>query len=160
MEGVSFRIDTSGLDGLLAKLSSASVLNKHELMDGLGRLGQEQTRKRIEVEKTTPAGASWKPTRDGRGALFVTGAHLARSIDYTSGESEARWGSGWIGARVHQYGATIKPVNAKVLCFMASGGKVFTKSVTIPAREYVGMSEANKAEMVKTAEGFLGKVLQ
>ncbi len=159
MDGVSFTLETKGLESVLSKLQNASALNKHELMDGLGRLGQQQTKKRIEIEKTTPAGAAWPKTRDGRGALFVTGTHLARSIDYSSGESEARWGSGWIGARVHQFGATIVPKNAKALVFMAGGQKLFRKKATIPARPYVGLSEANKTEMISTAETFLGKVL-
>ena len=76
------------------------MLNKHELMDGLGRLGQMQTRRRLEVEKTSPAGDAWKKTTDGRAALFVGGTHLARSIDYISGETEARWGSG-VDRRAH-----------------------------------------------------------
>ncbi len=158
MDGVSFQIETKGLEGALARLNRLGALNKTELMDGLGRLGQEQTRQRIEVEKTSPAGEKWTQTIEGRKALFVTGAHLARSIDYVSTESDARWGSGWIGARVHQYGATIRPKKARALCFMLGGKKVFAQRVTIPARPYVGLSEANRAEMVKTAERFVDLV--
>lgn len=160
MDGVSFHIDTQGLSAVIARLNKAGALDKHELMEGLGRLGQQQTKKRIEIEKTTPQGAAWKPTIEGRGALFVTGKHLARSIDYLASETEARWGSGWIGARVHQFGAVIRPVNAKALTFMLGGKRVFAKRVTIPARAYVGLSKANEQEMIRTAERFVTKVLQ
>lgn len=160
VDGVSFRIETRGLEATVAKLARFATGDRHELMQGLGRLGQEQTRRRIEVEKTTPGGAAWPKTRDGRGALFVTGAHLARSIDFTASASEARWGSGWVGARVHQFGATITPKNAKVLAFVAGGKNVFAKRVTIPSREYVGLSAENEREMIETAERFLFTVLQ
>jgi phage gpG-like protein len=157
-DGVSFEVKVTGLEGVITRFNAMGALDKHELMDGLGRLGQRQTRRRLEVEKTTPGGAAWKPTRDGRGALFVTGTHLARSIDYQASETEARWGTGVVMARVHQFGATITPKNAKALVFMAGGKKVFTKRVTIPAREYVGLSEANKAQMIRVAERFIGEV--
>jgi phage gpG-like protein len=160
MTGVSFQLETNGLAAALTRLNHLAALDKHELMEGLGRRGQEQTRHRIEVEKTTPGGAAWKPTSDGRGALFVTGAHLARSIDYTSGETEARWGSGFNGARILHFGGVIAPVNARVLAFSVGGKKVFAKKVTIPSRKFVGLSAANEQEMVDTAETFIGKALQ
>ncbi len=160
MNGVSFQVTTSGMEAALARLNRLSSLDKHELMDGLGRLGQMQTRRRLEVEKTSPDGAAWKKTVEGRGALFVDGTHLSRSIDYISGETEARWGSGVVYARIHQFGGVITPVKGKCLAFNLGGKKVFAKKVTIPARAYVGMSEANKTDMVLTAWEFIDKVLQ
>ena len=129
-------------------------------MDGLGRLGQEQTRHRLEVEHRAAEGVPWKKTFDGRAALFVDGTHLARSIDYTSGESEARWGSGVVYARIHQFGGVITPVNAKCLAFNLGGKKVFSMKSVMPARPYVGLSEDNKREMVFASWEFLDKVLQ
>jgi phage gpG-like protein len=180
MDGVSFQVTTSGMEAALARLNRLSSLNKHELMEGLGRLGQMQTRHRLEVEHKTPAGVAWKKTTDGREALFVDGKHLWRSIDYVSGEDEARWGSGLVYARIHQLGGVIMPVNGKALVFSIGGafeeaaigmrpgsvknskalGAIFAKKVTMPARPYVGMSEANKLDMVLTAWDFIDKVLQ
>ncbi|MBY6244131.1 phage virion morphogenesis protein [Methylosinus sp. Sm6] len=160
MDGVSFRLDVSGLQAALTRLNRLGALEKHELMEGLGRLGQQQTRRRIEVEKTTPAGEAWKPTIEGRGALFVTSTHLWRSIDYAAGETETRWGSGWIAARVHQFGAVIKPVAGQALTFMVGGKQVFAKRVTIPARTYIGLSKANEEQMIRTAERFISMVTQ
>jgi len=173
--GVSFHIDVNGLSAAIAKLNG-DALHTFELMDALGRLGQEQTRRRISSEKTTPEGRAWKPNKEGTSILFSGGgAHLSRSIDYSAGALEARWGSGWIGARVHQFGAVIRPVNAKFLAFIpglasaqAAGvanmhmatGMVFAKQVTIPRRTYVGLSVANEEEMIHTAERFIGMVFQ
>jgi len=156
MDGVSISVELRGFEAAELKLQRLEqIVLGAELMDALGRLGQQQTKRRIEVEKTTPDGAAWPRTRDGRGALFVTGAHLDRSIDYEASATEARWGSGFIGARVHQYGAVITPKNAKVLAFVQGGQHFFAKKVTIPSRAYVGMSEANKTEMVDVAARFV-----
>lgn len=160
MQGVSFQVTTSGMEAAIARLNRLSSLDKHELMDGLGRLGQEQTRHRLEVEKKSPEGDPWKKTVDNRAALFVDGTHLAHSIDYVSGETEARWGSGVVYARIHQLGGVITPVNGNAPVFNLGGKKVLAKKVTIPARPYVGLSEANKTEMVFTAWEFIDRVLQ
>ena len=142
-------------DQAMASLRHAGEFDRLQLMDRLGALGVSQTQRRIEREKTSPEGAAWKKTRDGRGALFATGSHLYDSIDHKSTAATATWGSGWIGARVHQLGATIVPVKARVLHFKVGGKSVFAKKVVIPARPYVGLSGANALEMERVAVRFL-----
>ena len=122
-------------------------------------MGQQQTQRRIEEEKTSPEGAAWPLTSDGRAALFVTGVHLARSIDHAASANEAIWGSGWIGARVHQFGATIKPKSAKALHFMIGDKQVFATKVVIPARPYLGVSAENAADMEAAAAKFMERYL-
>lgn len=157
---LSITIDASGLGAIFSVLKGMERPEYHELMDGLARLGASQTQRRIQSEKTSPAGAAWKKTRDGRGALFRSGSHLNDSIDHKSSGTQASWGSGWIGAGVHQFGAVIKPVKAKVLRFAVGGETVFARRVTIPARPYIGLSAANQKEMIETAERFLGKYVK
>jgi len=139
----------------LAKIGMLGRIEFEELLDGLARMGQQQTQRRIEEEKTSPAGVAWPLTRDGRGALFVTGTHLARSIDHAASASEAKWGTGWIGAQVHQFGAVIRPKNAKALHFEVGGTSVFAKKVTIPARPYLGVSAANARDLEAAAAKFI-----
>jgi phage gpG-like protein len=158
--GVAFRLEVSGLDAMLTRLGATGRIEFQELLDGLSRQGMTQTRRRIEVEKTSPDGKAWPKTRDGRGALFVTGTHLARSIDHAVVGDSAIWGSGWIGARIHQFGGVIKPVNAKRLAFSIGGKKIFAKEVTMPARAYLGVSEANARALEQTAARFIGSILQ
>jgi phage gpG-like protein len=153
MSGVSVTIE--GLEAAKVALSALSRLEFHELMDGLARMGQQQTQRRIEEEKTSPEGVAWKKTLDGRGALFVTGEHLARSIDHAATATEAKWGTGWIGARVHQFGATITPKNAKRLHFQLGGKDVFAKKSVIPARPYLGVSAQNAADLEAAAAKFI-----
>ncbi|MGO8738624.1 phage virion morphogenesis protein [Rhodoblastus sp.] len=158
--GLSISLEVAGLDALIARVGATGKLDFFQLLDSLGRLGVEQTRQRIEVEKTAPDGTPWKETRDGRPALFVTGTHLARSIDHAVSGMQAEWGTGWIGARVHQFGAVIKPVNGKALKFQIGGETVFRKKVEIPARPYVGVSEKNRDELETVAARFVARTFQ
>lgn len=160
MAGVSFQLDTGDLLDVVARLEHAGRAEFLELAEGLGALGVAQTQRRIQEEKTSPAGAAWAPTSDGRGALFVTGSHLSDSISYAASGTAVQWGSGWIGAGVHQFGATIVPKNAKALRFVAGGRTVFAQSVTIPARPYLGLSADNAEEMRDTAALFLERYVQ
>ena len=88
-------------------------------------------------------------------------ARIFRAASTTSPARPRRAGApAWIDARIHQFGGVITPVKGKCLAFNLGGKKVFAKKVTIPARPYVGMSEANKTDMVLTAWEFIDKVLQ
>ncbi len=166
MAGLAISLEVSGIDAALARLNALGrVAESEELADGLGALGVSQTQRRIESEKTTPEGAAWASNREGTSILFRTGSHLRDSIDHSvRGAHEVAWGSGWIGARVHQFGATIKPVNGAALKFWFRAGNsvdfAVVKSVTIPAREYLGVSADNERELVETAERFVRIVLQ
>jgi phage gpG-like protein len=157
---VGVRIEVVGLDATLGRLEALGRIEFDELLDGLARMGQQQTQRRIEEEKTTPDGAAWPLTRDGRSALFVSGTHLYRSIDHSASATEARWGSGWIGAKVHQFGATIVPKDARALHFTFGGKDVFAKKVTIPARPYLGVSEANARDLEAAAAKFIERYVQ
>lgn len=158
--GLSLSLEVAGLDALIARVGATGKLEFFQLLDTLGRMGVEQTRQRIEVEKTAPDGTPWKRTREGAPALFVTGAHLARSIDHAVSGMQAEWGTGWIGARVHQFGAVIKPVNGNALKFTSGGETYFRKKVEVPARPYVGVSAKNAEEMQAVAARFVARALQ
>ncbi|MGO4872748.1 MAG: phage virion morphogenesis protein [Roseiarcus sp.] len=157
---IGVKIDVVGLPETLGRLNALGRIEFHELLDGLARKGQQQTQRRIETEKTSPDGAAWPLTRDGRAALFVTGAHLYLSIDHAAGATEARWGTGWIGAKVHQFGATIVPKDARALHFMFGGEDVFAKKVTIPARPYLGVSAQNARDLEAAAAKFIERYVQ
>lgn len=157
---IGVRIEVTGLSQAVERLEALGRIEFHELLDGLARMGQQQTQRRIEEEKTSPEGKAWPLTKEGRPALFVSGTHLYRSIDHEAGASTARWGTGWIGARVHQFGATITPKNGGALHFSMGGRKVFAKKVTIPARPYLGVSAQNAADLEAAAAVFIERYVQ
>jgi len=156
---VALEIVETGLKEAILKIDGIAAAPTGELMEGIGRLVQGQTRRRIESEKTSPAGAAWKPNRAGTSILYRSGA-LARSIDYVAANDSVQVGSALIYAGVHQDGAVIKPKNAARLVFHAGGRLVFALKVTIPARPYIGLSADNQNEIVETAEEWLERLFQ
>lgn len=83
--------------------------------------------------------------------LNHTGRHLLRSLDHQSDAQSCRVTSTFIGARVHQFGATITPRRAARLRVPiwnnGHGGVLRLKRVTIPARPYMTLTEFDKNEV-------------
>lgn len=161
MTGVAVQIIEDGMADAMAKISALIDLDRHELMDSLGRLVQRQTRRRIETEKTAPDGSDWKPNRAGSSILYASHT-LAQSIDYITTQTEVHVGSPLVYAAIHQFGGVIKAKNAKALRWFAPGGNgqpSFAQSVTIPARPYLGMSADNIEEAEEVVTGFINEVL-
>ena len=159
MSSLSVKIDLSGLEHGLHLIEGIAKAPKYELMDGIGRLVQEQTRYRIESEKTSPAGEAWKPNAQGSSILFQSGA-LAQSIDYAAADTSVEVGSGIIYARIHQEGGKIVPKNGNALVFMMGNHLVQVKSVTMPARPFIGLSAANQNDILEAVTDWVGRLLQ
>jgi phage gpG-like protein len=151
-------LDLRGFAGPEAALTRLDPLDNAKLMDGLARLIQEQTRRRIEEEKKAPDGSNWKPNRAGTSILFQTGA-LSRSIDYVVQGLRAIVGSGLVYARIQQEGGDIVPVNARALAFPSGNGMVYAQKVTLPPRPYIGISTDNASEITDAAVTYIRKRL-
>ncbi|MGB3831515.1 MAG: phage virion morphogenesis protein [Mesorhizobium sp.] len=159
--GVSIVIDASSIDGALAALAPILEFESSEMMSAIGQLGEHQTRRRIESEKTSPDGAAWPPNLKGTSILAATGTNLFDSIAQTSTAEQAEWGASWEFAHIHQEGAIITPKNARYLAvpaaaFGAVDGVRYLKSVTIPARPFVGISDANAQEIIDLVTDHFG----
>ena len=146
---VRLTVDVSSLDGAVAALARLAAIDTGELMTSIAAIGESQTRRRIEEEKTGPDGTPWPANRAGTDLLLDTGQHLLGSVASGASGDEATWGASWEYAWVHQFGAVIKPKNGKALRFTtASGAFVVARQVTVPARPFVGISEENAAEIL------------
>lgn len=156
---VSLQITETGLAEALLLIEGIEHALTDELMEGIARLVQEQTRRRIEQEKTTPEGAAWKANWKGSSILYESGA-LSRSIDYDVSSDSAEVGSGLVYARIHQEGGVIVPKSAKALAFQMGNRFVQVQSVTIPARTYLGLSASNQRDVIEAAEDWLGRLVQ
>lgn len=161
MSGVTVELRTQGLDDALLTVDGLANAPKIELAEGIGRLVQEQTRRRIEEEKTSPEGEAWKPNAAGTSILYQSGA-LANSIDYVATPDSIQVGSGLVYARIHQQGGKIEAKGAKALAFMVAGQFRLVQSVTMPARQYLGLSadNENENEIVEAAEDWLARLVQ
>ena len=103
--------------------------------------------------QTAPDGEVWPRRTHGTSQhpiLNLTGALMAAA---TGGPGSVRevgdrycvWGvrkqafGSLAGAKVHQYGAVIRPRVKRLLSWVTDGVRYFAKQVTIPARPYVGL---------------------
>ena len=156
MAGISISVDAKDLSQVLLRLKPIFQFEPTELMTAIGALGESQTRRRIESEKTSPDGTPWLPNREGESILYRTGQNLLGSVAFNASSSEAEWGASWEYAHVHQEGAIIKPTDAKALAFVSGGKQVFAKKVVIPARPFVGLSSDNEQELLDLVTDHFG----
>jgi len=159
MAGIDLQVFDQGLEAALNGLNGIFNAPLDDLSEGIGRLVQEQTRRRIADEKTAPDGTAWKENAAQTSTLYAEGA-LYRSIDYEASPSSVKVGSALVYARIHQQGGKIEPKSAKALAFKIGGQFRMVKSVTMPARPYLGLSADNRSEIVETTEDWLGGLLQ
>lgn len=160
MAGVAVEIIDRGLDEAIASMQRlTSPELRLELMDGVGREIQSQTRHRIRTEKTSPEGIDWLKTWRGTSIMQLTGT-LWDSIDYRAGLDQVHVGSPLVYARIHQFGGTIVAKNAKMLRFVSNGQTFTRRSVYIPARPYLGLSRQNVEDLQDTITSFVESVLE
>lgn len=159
MSGAAVEIVDHELNSALAMLDGIADAPREELAEGIGRLVQEQTRRRIETEKTSPGGQAWKANNAGTSILYASGM-LAMSIDYLAGPDSVIVGSGLIYARIHQAGGKIVARNAKALMFSIGNSLIAVQSVTMPARPYLGLSTENRSDVLDAARDWLAGLVQ
>lgn len=152
-------IDASDIDDAFRRLRPIFEFQPSELMTAIGALGDSQTRRRITDEKTAPDGTPWKENTQGTSILMETGQHLLSSLVWTASADEAEWGATWEYAHVHQDGMVIVPKNADAMVFELGGKLVHARKVDVPARPFVGLSDANVREIIDVVTDHFG-VLQ
>ena len=159
--------DDAAVTGALDRLAALG-LAPDGLLNILGDYGRNSTRRRWPTQ-TAPAGTPWarlspayallKPA--AYGILYWSGA-LENSQTYQVGINRVSWGSKLPYAAVHQFGATITPKTAKALVFrLGVDGmhQVFARSVTIPARPYLGISAEDAIEIPELARDYMRRAL-
>ncbi|MCE2739674.1 MAG: phage virion morphogenesis protein [Rhodobacter sp.] len=137
MAGVTFTVDLD--PALLA--DAAAVLDRlgtgflPQLAQDIGAMIERQTKDRIQTEKTAPDGTPWAPWSDRYAATRNTGNRRAHSLlidsenllesiqDYTTGTT-VTVGSQTPYSAIHQFGGR-----------------------GIPARPYLGLSDANRRDI-------------
>jgi phage virion morphogenesis protein len=160
MAGVSVTLELNGLDQAEAVL--AELLRRGEslrpLMTDIGEYLRSSTLLRFERE-VSPTGVPWLATHRGESILKDTG-RLRQSITYVAGDDQVEVGTNVIYAATHQFGATIHAKNAPYLVFRTPGGGFARKKqVTIPARPFLGVSEADEAAIVDLAHDYLDEAI-
>jgi phage gpG-like protein len=157
--GVLIEVDITDLTSALARLGGLDNVDTEPLMSDIGARLEFSTRERILSTKTAPDGTPWAPNLAGTSTLMQSGQHLLGSIAWTASATETEVGASWEHAHVHQNGAVINAKNAKFLSFVVGGRHVSKKSVTIPARPFVGISAEDEAKIDRLATKFVERQL-
>lgn len=174
MAGAALRFDFQGLVQTKEQLDRLMRFDRRELLQGIAAIGEEQTKRRISDEKEAPDGTPWPAWSDSYAAQRPAGKSLLEdsgglhdSITGEADESAATWGSNKEYARIHQQGGkttphTIQASSAKALNIPGVGFRRSAKhpGSVIPARPYLGLSEANREEIEAEVRAFFEDLLQ
>ena len=151
--GVSIQIshDDARVRSALMGLISLGQ-NPAPVMRDLAAYGEASTRERFHTE-TGPDGQPWKKSLRAQisgGKTLTMSGHLGDSITSDAGRDWAAWGTNMLYARIHQLGGVIKPKvpGGKLRFRLAGGGFRSVSQVTMPARPYLGVNQADEAEML------------
>lgn len=177
MAGASISASIEGLDGMQAALDrlAAAARRPEPLLRivGVAMLRSTQQRFRSGLD---PRGQPWTPLSPayaaekrgppnilvGQGGMAsgLMGSLSADAGGLIVGSSDVRWGTNKPYAAIHQFGGVIKPKNARALVFELGGHLVRVRSVTIPARPYLGLSAEDRATIIELADDWLERTLQ
>lgn len=147
------------LSGLVDAINDPSPL-----LAELGEYGLRSTRARFKTQ-TAPDGTAWaalqpwyqKEKRRNKNRILTLNGYLCGQMTWQLvGDRTVEIGSNLPYAAVHQFGATIKPRAAKVLIFRGHAAK----SVTIPARPYLGLSDEDRSEIVGRTLEWLQRIMK
>jgi phage virion morphogenesis protein len=152
--------DQAALAGL-AKLR-AGLHSKTGLLNTLGEYLVESAKQRIRDGGPAPDGTPWKPLQPltlelkknkDHGILWDSGILKDTLAFDLEGDDAVAIGSMMVYARIHQLGGTIKPKGGRKALNVP--GRGFRRSVTIPARPYLGVSVADREVFEKKALAWL-----
>ena len=101
-------------------------------------------------DEEAPDGSSWEPSiraREEGGKTLTDKGELRNSIGYIVSPTKVVVGSNKKYAATHQLGGVIKGKKGKLKFSLPGGGFAQVDSVTIPQREYLGISDEDRAEV-------------
>lgn len=137
--------------------------NPEPLLQDIAFLGESSTRARFR-NQTGPDGSRWKPslrTQLSGGKTLTRDGHLGDSISSYVNEKSAVWGVNRIYAAIHQFGGTIRAKGAGRLRFNIPGlGWRSARQVQIPARPYLGLSDADRQDILDLVGEHLGNLIR
>lgn len=160
---ITFDLDDLGAVSTFDYAATASE-DLFPLMDAIGRVLVNGAVERIGISNVDPAGVAWPESlrvKEHGGKTLHDSGRLMRSITHEPEARQVRVGSNLIYAGVHQAGATIRAKTAGGLHFtLANGEQVTVGQVTIPARPYLGVSQAEDQDISLITAQFIGDLLE
>ena len=151
---MQIQFELNGLEHVTDAINQAlAAFERGEVLETVGATVESQTRRRIDTEKTAPDGSRWAnwsasyaKTRHGGHSLLSGRGDLLDSIRSEVRGRQAEVGSNLVYAAAHQDGLDMTIVSTK-------------RRVTIPARPFLGVSEANEREIEQVVNDWLAERL-
>ncbi len=142
MPGVTYTIDTRQLERGLDRLQSwANTVSLTSLYRAMGAEVESQTRRRIEDERTAPDGTPWPAwsngyaaSRHGGHSLLQNEGDLVDSLTHLVTGDGVEIGTNLVYGATHQFGRDDQH---------------------IPARPFLGLSEANAADVLAVMDDWV-----
>ena len=163
MAGVAMRFTLddvellSQVDGLIARGGN--------LQEPLKDIGQDMVTvtTRAFEESRTPEGVAWQPSaaarREGRRTLIDRGLRggLMGSQSYVVGPLGVTYGTNMVHAAIHQFGGSFAHAGRRGSADAGTGfGQALAEAiVTLPARAFIGRSEADEQRWADTLADYL-----
>lgn len=164
---IAVKLDDKVILTALGRLGDVGLVS-NGLMRAIGVGLVANTQERFD-KAVDPEGKPWKALnpayaalKRGPGILREAGMRggLEGSITFQVSGTSVEVGSNKVYAAVHQFGAVIKAKNAKALVFRMGSSLVRVKSVTIPARPYLGFSEADRVTVLEAIDVAIKRTLR
>ncbi|MDO8838020.1 MAG: phage virion morphogenesis protein [Parvibaculum sp.] len=148
--------DAAALAGLEAMALASRDMTPAMEDIGLGRVTSTQRRFDTGIG---PDGVPWpvsmRAAEEG-GLTLVDSARLYGSITFEAGPQDVAWGTDVAYAGVHQDGATIEAKGGGYMKFsLPGGGFAQVRSVTIPARPFMGFDEEDAQDSIAALSAFV-----
>ena len=165
MSGASIKVDDGAVLGALDRLIQACG-HPEKALENVGEYGRRSTIARIERE-VTPEGSPFAPlhplyalTKKGKGILRGESNTLSKIAYQLGGDGQSvAWGTNAEYGAIHQFGGVIKPKTASALVFSMGGHTIHAKSVTIPARPYLGVNDEDRTSILKIFNDMLQQAI-
>jgi phage virion morphogenesis protein len=139
MAGRLIDIEILGLQELQREIRRSFVINKVRALDEIGQYFVSEVLQRF-VRSEDHDGHAWERLKYRTGKPLIDTGILRGSITHTVQENHVEVGTNVLYAAIHNYGGRAGRNN----------------NVTIPKREYMGISHVNEKEIIEIAEKHLG----
>lgn len=109
----------------------------------------------------SPFGSPWAALKIRRGQPLRDTGRLQRSIVANADAQGVTIGTNVRYASVHQFGATIRPRQARRLVFPGPNGRlIFAKQVTVPSRPFLPLLDRNTAQLPPSWSAAVSRALR
>lgn len=162
MTGAAIRI-TENSDAIAAALEQLAdrADDKQPLMQEIGAALLLSTQMRFERE-TGPDGNPWPPSIRARlegGRTLRDSGRLVQSLTFNASSDQVELGTNVLYAAVQQVGATITAKTGDGLRFRIGDAWITKKSVTIPARPFLGIDDDDRTEIAEITQAWLANLV-